>query len=96
MTLAMLVPAAGGWSMHGGGSGWWMAGMMGFWILFFAAILIGAVWLARREGRGSEIPPRQTPGEILDERFAEGVLSAEDYNARKQLLTGAGSAHEAT
>lgn len=95
MNFAALLPVADG-SMHGGGSGWWMGGMMGFWVLFFAAIIIAAVWFARRADGGSPSPPTRTPSEILDERFAEGVLSAEDYNARKQLLTGAGQAHDAT
>jgi putative membrane protein len=94
MNPTALLPIADGWSMHGGGSGWWMAAMIGLMVLFWGAIIVGAVWIARSVG--SATPPRQTPTEILDERFAEGALSAEDYEERKRALTGASSAREGT
>lgn len=96
MNFAALLQAADGWSMHGGNSGWWMAAMIGFWVLFLGAIIVAAVWVARGVGRGSDSPPRQTPSEILDERFAEGVLSVDEYNARREQLTRVAPAHDAT
>lgn len=55
-------------------------------VLFWAAIILGIVWLARgrfdvwREGR------RETPTEILDRRFAEGDISAEEHDARREVI----------
>ena len=96
MNPTALLLIADRWSMHSGDWDWWMFPMMGFMLLFWAAIIIGAVWIARSVGSGSATPPSRTPIEILDERFAEGVLSAEDYEERKRVLTGASSAREGT
>ena len=86
MNIGALLPIAD-WSMHGSGAGWWIP-MMVFMVLFWGAIIVGIFWVVRNTGRGSATPPRPTPSEILDERFAEGVLSAEEYEARKEVLTG--------
>jgi uncharacterized membrane protein len=88
MNIGTILPIADSWSMHGGGSWIWMMLAMA---LFWGAIIIGIVWVVRSGAWTG--PPRQTPLELLDERFAEGVLSVDDYNARKELLTGARPAH---
>ena len=85
MNIGTLLPIADSWSMHGGGSWIWMMLVMA---LFWGAIIVAIVW-AVRGGGSLPGPRRQTPLEVLDERLAEGVLSVEDYNARKELLTGA-------
>jgi putative membrane protein len=74
-----------GWDHMDGG--WWvvmMIGMAVFWIL----VIVLIVWLARggldnlRAG-GSEEP---TPIQILDRRFAEGSISADEYKERREVL----------
>lgn len=96
MNIATALPIAY-WSMHDGyggtGGGWWVW-MMLMMVLFLGAIIVGAVWLARNTTAGPASPHRQTPSEILDERFAEGALSADEYRARKDALTGAGPTHD--
>jgi uncharacterized membrane protein len=94
MTIATLLPIADTWSMHDGvGWGIWMMVVM---VLFVGAIIIGAVWFGRGTANASDSPRRQTPSDILDQRFAEGAISVEDYEARKDVLAGATSAHKPT
>ena len=74
------------WGMHGDASGWWMIVMMPLMLLFWVGIVLGIVWIARggldsrREGR------RETPTEILERRFAEGAISPEEYNERREII----------
>jgi putative membrane protein len=85
---------AGAWSTGGHmGGGWWIVMMFGM-VLFWAAVIVGIAWLARGgsfAGPRYDAPPgggRETPLEILDRRFAEGAISAEDYRARREVITG--------
>ena len=61
--------------------------MMFLMVLFWAAIILGIVWLARgsfdgrREGRR-----REAPLEVLERRFAEGAMSIEEYRQRREVL----------
>lgn len=76
--------------------GYWTAGnwivmalaMVVFWGLVVAAI----VWLAR-PGRSTDRTTgqqssgrRATPQQLLDERYARGELSDEEYRHRRELL----------
>jgi putative membrane protein len=83
MTFALLLADYGG--MHDGNWGWWWIPMMLGMVFFWGAIIVGIVWLARggfeRRGAG-----RETPTEILDRRFAEGEISAEDYRERRHVV----------
>ena len=88
MNVGALLPI-GYWSMHGAGGAGWMVAMMGFMILFWGAIIVGIFWVARGATAGTPGPRKQTPSQILDDRFAEGALSLDDYNARKDVLSGA-------
>ena len=56
-------------------------------VLFWAAIILGIVWLARGGFDGWREGQRETPTEILDRRFAEGDISAEDNHARREIIT---------
>jgi putative membrane protein len=73
--------------MHDGdvGAGW-MIGMMFVMLLFWAAVILGIVWLARGGFDGSRGGRREMPTEILDRRFAEGAISVEDYNERRKVI----------
>jgi putative membrane protein len=73
--------------MHDGdvGAGW-MIWMMFVMLLFWAAVILGIVWLGRGGFDGSRGGRRETPIEILDRRFAEGAISVEDYNERRKVI----------
>jgi putative membrane protein len=91
VNAAQIVPLADGWGMHGSGSGWWIIG---------AAVMMlcmgGMMWMMMRGMGGgsspaSSAPPerpaiKESPVEILERRFAEGEISAEDYRARREML----------
>lgn len=91
--LTLAITLANSWGMHDGDVGWgWMVLMMGVMILFWGAIIFGIVWLARggSEGWGRRERRSETPSEILERRFAEGAISAKEYNERREVIaTGA-------
>lgn len=78
------------------GTGWrhmngWDGGWMWLWgtlmMLTWVAIIVAAVWLLLRSGRGG----RRTQGserarEILDERLASGEITPEEYRERRDML----------
>jgi putative membrane protein len=72
--------------MHGDiGTGWWIV-MVVVMVLFWGAIILGVVWLARGGFDGWRGGRRQTPLEVLEQRFAEGAISIEDYHERRDVL----------
>jgi putative membrane protein len=91
VNIAQTIPLADGFGMHNGNGGWWVLG---------AAVMMvfmgGMMWMMMRGMGGgssaaSSAPPegpaiKESPVEILDRRFAEGEISAEDYRARRELL----------
>ena len=96
MHVAQAIPLTDTW-MHGGWGWGWMTLMMFGMVLFWAAIIFGVVWLIRST---VDRPPQQrseSPLELLGRRFAEGAVSAEDYQARREILlngsAGSNGAH---
>ena len=93
MNIAQAIPLADAWGMHGDvGAGWWIV-MMVAMLLFWGAVIFGVVWLIRGIARGGSAPgerhvSKESPVEILQRRFAEGEISAEDYRARREVLEG--------
>ena len=84
MAIALLLADYGG--MHDGSWGWgWIPMMLGM-VVFWAAIIVGIVWLVRGGFDGRREERRETPIEILDRRFAEGAITAEDYNERRKVI----------
>ena len=85
MNLALAISLADGWGMHGDVSGW-MIVTMPLMLLVWVGVVFGIVWIvrggldSRREGR------RETPTEILERRFAEGAISSEEYNERREII----------
>jgi putative membrane protein len=64
-----------------GWGGWWM---MLFWLLVFgglAALVVGLL-------TGQFQQARTTPLQILEERFARGQISEEDFRRMREQLTG--------
>ena len=94
MNFASIVTLADAWGMHGDdvGAGW-MIVMMGFMVLFWAVVILGIVWLVRGASGGWHWAGerKETPSEILERRFAEGAISVEDYNERREVIARGGS-----
>ena len=86
MNLALAIPLADSWGMHGDVSAWWMIVMMPVMLLFWIAIVFGIVWIARGGPDGRREERRETPTEILERRFAEGSISAEEYHERREVI----------
>jgi putative membrane protein len=67
---------------------------MVFMVLFWAAVILGIVWLARGASGGGWHwggERKETPSEILERRFAEGAISVEDYHKRREVIGGGAS-----
>jgi putative membrane protein len=61
------------------GMNWWMwFGMASFWI-----VIALVVWALIRSGQR---PSQRTAQEILDERYAKGELSKDEYEERRRVL----------
>jgi putative membrane protein len=65
-------------------------------ILFWISIIAGAVWIVKlifTGTTGTLMPPGKSRGssarEILDQRYAKGEMSREDYELMKQDLSEA-------
>ncbi len=69
----------------------WSTGMWGFgllWmVLFWGLLIAGIVWLVQA---AVDRPQRRTgtddPRQLLDERFARGELSTQEYEERRRVL----------
>ncbi len=87
MTIAQSILLADWWGMHDDdvGTGWMIVMMVGM-VLFWGAIILAVVWLVRGSFGGWRRPRRESPGEILERRFAEGAISVEDYRERREIL----------
>jgi putative membrane protein len=94
VNIALIVPLADTWDMHGDFSGGWMIVMMIAMVLVWAAIIFGIVWLVRGATGGGWRwggERKETPSEILERRFAEGSISVEDYHERREVIARGGS-----
>jgi putative membrane protein len=97
MNIAQTIPLADSWGMHGGGSGWWIVG-----VPFMLLMMGGMMWMMMRGmggGSSQESPaPSESPVEVLERRFAEGAISIEEYQARREALVngspGTNGAHK--
>jgi putative membrane protein len=80
-----------GWGHMGGG--WWGVPMMLGMLLFWVLIALAIVWLVRallRQDGGPGGPPAprpEGPVEVLERRLAEGAISIEEYEQRREVLT---------
>lgn len=78
------------WHM-GDGWGWWMLfgwlWMIGFWLLIIWAVLALVRGLSGRDReRSSQVSP--TSLEILQQRYARGEITDEEYERMRQRLLG--------
>lgn len=63
------------------GPGWWIVFPITFWVV----IITGLVVLVR-SGRLRFSQRRESALEVLDRRFAEGEMTAEEYHERRSVL----------
>ena len=84
-----VLPLADSWGMHGDVGWGWMTLMMIGMLLFWGAVILGVVWLVRTAswGQPSQRDRLESPVEILERRFAEGEMTLEDYQSRREVLT---------
>ena len=57
------------------------------WLIVLGLVVAGVIWLARRLDHGAMGGSKSTAAAELDMRFARGEIDAEDYSARKKLLS---------
>lgn len=71
-----------------------MWGMHWFWWIFWILAIVGVVWMINRmQQERSAAPPaspreptRETPLETLQRRYAEGEITTDEYEERKERL----------
>lgn len=76
-----------GWGMGGGGWAWFVVPLL------LVVIVLLVAMLARGSGGRTRTPPSGGTGqtrarEILDERYARGELTDEEYRERRRHLEG--------
>lgn len=68
-----------------------MLGMLLFWVLLIALVGWGLYRLLTsgrsRPPRDGSAPPRETPMDTLQRRYAEGEMTTEEYEERRRNLT---------
>ena len=74
------------WGANGGFGVGSMMLMMGGRLLFWAAVILGVVWLLRGAFDGSTRRRNESPTEVLERRFAEGAMPVEEYRQRREAL----------
>ncbi|WP_422026051.1 SHOCT domain-containing protein [Roseovarius sp.] len=57
------------------------------WILILGLVVAGIIWLVRRLDHGMPEQGASNAMKELDMRLARGEIDAEDYSARKKLLS---------
>jgi putative membrane protein len=70
--------------------GWGLMGGFGFifWLLILAAIVAGLVWFFRSEPLAGGRPKDRSPGlEVLEQRYARGEITREEYLQKKHDIT---------
>ena len=75
---------------HMSGWGYGMGMMFGpiLWIIFLGLMVAGVIWFVRSMDREGGKKGTSDALDELDLRLAKGEIDAEDYTARKKLLTG--------
>lgn len=74
------------WGWGPAGDMWWVGGLL--MLLFWVALIAGVVWLVHNLGnRPGTTEDRSSARRILDERFASGEITEEEYQRRRQALS---------
>lgn len=69
---------------HMSGWGWGMMGLFWLFSVLIVALVVWAVWALVRHGSGRST--RSGAVAVLEERFARGDLSPEEYRERREVL----------
>ena len=64
----------------------WMWGMHLGWWLVWGLLIAGVVWAASRKQNVPSHSERETPLEVLKRRYADGEITTEEYEERKERL----------
>ena len=83
--LAQVLADNHGWGHMGGQGGGWMW-LWGTLMMFFWVAVIAAVWLFARNRDRASGGGTTRARDILDERYARGELTTEDYRERLDHL----------
>ena len=89
LSTAAVANPGDGWHMMDGGYGYGYGMMFGpiLWIIVLGLVVAGLIWIVKsREDRGGAGGKSAATTE-LDLRFARGEIDADDYAARKKLLS---------
>ena len=78
------------WHTGWGAGGWMLMSLLIF--AFWATVVVVVIWMVRTTHGPSPLSPPNPEGEktvrrILDERFARGEITEEEYTRRRELLT---------
>jgi putative membrane protein len=71
-----------GWMMNGWGMGFGMI----LWLVIVALIIAGVMWFVRAQPIGSG-PRRSTGLDVLEERYARGEITREEYLQMKRDIS---------
>ena len=78
-----------GWCTPGAGGAWWVItaiAMMVFWVVVVAGVVILVRHFTASRGVASSAGRSNRALDILDERFARGEMSEDDYVHQRALL----------
>ncbi len=82
-----------GYGPHWGMMGGWGYGSYGgfdmlLWPIVLIAVIVGVVWFVRKDG-SQGMPVRRSTGlDVLEERYARGEISREEYLEKKRDIGG--------
>jgi len=85
--VTALVVLADTWDMHDSGGGWWVVMFLGM-LLFWGLVIAGIVWLVRAGAGSASAHGQRGARELLDERLATGDITVEEYERRREVLSG--------
>lgn len=75
------------WDMHDVGGGWWVVMVLGM-LIFWGLVIAAVVWLVRELSGRRPAPQSERPLDVLQRRLAEGDISVEEFERRRQILEG--------